>query len=483
VSFTSSNYSIAQSAGTVTITVNRTGGTAGAISVAYATASGTAVAGTDFTAASGTLNWADGDASSKSFVVAVSDATAFSGSRTFTATLSNSSGGATLSSPSSAGITISGSISGPVSGSGGPAAPTNFQMTSQDADRAGFSWTAAVGGAFPVASYNLYRSVGFQAPFSSTPYVTGITGTTYTDTAATNITTPGYGPQPYVPATIYNYAITAVDTHGNESPLQQQMIAWIYHDGVSYWSSQTNTYGAGFSTNMSDTAGQPASGPYDISLTMNLPGGNAYWLPYSGNPFLTNGVASWYMETGMFKYMTIDLKATYPGQTWQFDIYSRITAGDNENSGFVVLGGSDATFGPPSAVGQWVTYKVPLYPAPGVTTDGTSLEMGVGTWTGSISGSTLTVTSILSGMNVQGSAFLSGPGITGGPNGPSYPYPVGTENTSGGPGTYTISPAQGTTGTITINAQRTNLYKFDIIDLGTNTPRTTYINNWGLTVE
>jgi len=104
-----SSYGVGQAAGTLSVTVNRTGGSSGAVSVTYATANGTAVAGTDFTASSGTLNWASGDSASKSFSVPVSNATPFSGSKAFTVALSSPTGGATLSSPSSAGVTIAGS--------------------------------------------------------------------------------------------------------------------------------------------------------------------------------------------------------------------------------------------------------------------------------------------------------------------------------------------------------------------------------------
>ncbi len=104
-----SSYGIGQAAGIVSVTVNRTGGSSGAVSVTYATANGTAVAGTDFTAGSGTLTWASGDAASKSFSVPIINLTPFSGNKAFTVELSGPTGGATLGSPSSAGITITGS--------------------------------------------------------------------------------------------------------------------------------------------------------------------------------------------------------------------------------------------------------------------------------------------------------------------------------------------------------------------------------------
>jgi hypothetical protein len=61
--FSAANYTIAEKGGTATISVTRTGGNIGAVSVNYTTLNGTATAGSDYVAASGTLNWADGDAS------------------------------------------------------------------------------------------------------------------------------------------------------------------------------------------------------------------------------------------------------------------------------------------------------------------------------------------------------------------------------------------------------------------------------------
>jgi hypothetical protein len=54
---------------TYVATVQRVGGSDGAVSVDYATSNGTAVAGTDYTATGGTLNWAGGDATPKTFEV------------------------------------------------------------------------------------------------------------------------------------------------------------------------------------------------------------------------------------------------------------------------------------------------------------------------------------------------------------------------------------------------------------------------------
>lgn len=69
--FASSTYTIAENGGNLTVTVNRVGGTAGTLTVPYSTINGTAVAGQDFTAVTGTLTWLPGDASPRTFVVPV----------------------------------------------------------------------------------------------------------------------------------------------------------------------------------------------------------------------------------------------------------------------------------------------------------------------------------------------------------------------------------------------------------------------------
>ncbi len=56
-------------AGSVTLLVTREGGNAGAASVKFATVDSSAIAGIDYTAQSGTLVWADGDATSRNIVV------------------------------------------------------------------------------------------------------------------------------------------------------------------------------------------------------------------------------------------------------------------------------------------------------------------------------------------------------------------------------------------------------------------------------
>jgi len=103
LAFSAATYSALNSAANASISVNRGGGTSGAVSVQYATSDGTAHAGTDYTAASGMLNWSNGDSSTKSFSVPILHGAT---GGTVNLTLSSAGGGATLGSPSTAVLTI-----------------------------------------------------------------------------------------------------------------------------------------------------------------------------------------------------------------------------------------------------------------------------------------------------------------------------------------------------------------------------------------
>jgi hypothetical protein len=90
--------------GTV-ITVSRTGGTTGAVSVHYATSNGSASAA-DYTSTSGTLNWAAGDSTAQSFTVAINDDVLAEINETIVLSLTSPAGGAALGNPVTATLTI-----------------------------------------------------------------------------------------------------------------------------------------------------------------------------------------------------------------------------------------------------------------------------------------------------------------------------------------------------------------------------------------
>ena len=106
VQFTAASANVTETAGSVTLSVSRLGGSTGAISVDYTTADDTAFAGTDYQATSGTLTWADGDTTAKTITVPILNRGLSSGSTLFLVNLSNPTGGVTLASPTQAGVTI-----------------------------------------------------------------------------------------------------------------------------------------------------------------------------------------------------------------------------------------------------------------------------------------------------------------------------------------------------------------------------------------
>ncbi len=110
--FASSTFSVPEQSGPATITVSRQNGALGAVGVNYATvaAGSTATAGSDYTAVSGTLTWADGDVSSKTFTIPIVNDLLIDGliegNQIVNLALSAASGGASLGTPSTAVLTI-----------------------------------------------------------------------------------------------------------------------------------------------------------------------------------------------------------------------------------------------------------------------------------------------------------------------------------------------------------------------------------------
>jgi hypothetical protein len=104
IQFNSASYSAGEGDGKVTVTVTRSGDTASAASVRYATSDGTAKEGKDYVSSFGLLNFAAGE-TSKTFPVLVIDNGYVGGNRTVNLTLSNATG-ASLSTQSTAVLTI-----------------------------------------------------------------------------------------------------------------------------------------------------------------------------------------------------------------------------------------------------------------------------------------------------------------------------------------------------------------------------------------
>jgi hypothetical protein len=104
VSFSAAPYSAGEGAGTATITVGLSPAASGEVTVDYATSDGTATAGADYTAATGTLTFNPG-VTSQTFTVPILDDTVDEANETVNLALSNPVN-ATLGTPGAATLTI-----------------------------------------------------------------------------------------------------------------------------------------------------------------------------------------------------------------------------------------------------------------------------------------------------------------------------------------------------------------------------------------
>ncbi len=103
--FTANSYPMDESAGNVTLTVQRTGGLGTMVSADYATADGTATNGLKYTAVSGTLTFGANE-TNQVIVVPILNNGFVDGTKTFRVILSNPTGGAVLGTRTNATVSI-----------------------------------------------------------------------------------------------------------------------------------------------------------------------------------------------------------------------------------------------------------------------------------------------------------------------------------------------------------------------------------------
>jgi plastocyanin len=138
--FSLASYIVGEGNGSATIAVQRLGGDDGAVSVHYAATAGTATAGQDFTAVSGTLSWVDHDHANKTFTVPVINDTATETTETVLLALSSPAGGTTLDAAHTS-ATLSIQDNDPGSGGGAVAAPGNLTATAASTSEIDLAWT------------------------------------------------------------------------------------------------------------------------------------------------------------------------------------------------------------------------------------------------------------------------------------------------------------------------------------------------------
>jgi len=161
--FSLAAYTMGEAGPAATIVVTRANGSAGAVTVDYATSNGTATAGSDYTATSGTLSFAAGILS-RTFTIPILNDTTAEPAETVNLSLSTPTGGGYLGSPATAVLTITDNEpvvqfslaaykvteTGPTATivatrTGGPTAFTVDYATSNGTATAGSDYTAASG--------------------------------------------------------------------------------------------------------------------------------------------------------------------------------------------------------------------------------------------------------------------------------------------------------------------------------------------------
>jgi Calx-beta domain len=352
-----SSYSIAQSAGSVTVSVSRTGGSSGAVGVSYATANGTAVSGTDYTNKSGTLQWASGDATAKTISIPISNATAFSGNKSFKIALSAATGGAAVGSPSSATVSITGDAA---------AAAGSLQLSA-----AGYS-IAESGGSLSVTVNRTGGSNGAISVAYATANGTATAGTDYTsasgtlnwasgDAASKMISIPVSNATPYSGSKTLTVALSSPAGGATLSTPNSATVTiigsqvapagstlWVYYNGVFNWGGDWS-----FAATLTylDVTGAPLTGPFDILVTSQQWGG---WQPFVSGNCQSN--ISQCFNTTPYKYVIFSAKPTVANQNFNVGFMS---SGDTPD-GTSTDTASYCSGGGNPAVGQWESCKIPL---------------------------------------------------------------------------------------------------------------------------
>lgn len=114
LAFGSPTYNVSEDGSSVTVTVQRSGGSSGAVSALILPSGGSATPGADYNPILAPVSWGPGDGTPKTFVVSVLNDTLTEGDETLHLSLGTPTGGAVLGSPATTIITIADDDAGPL---------------------------------------------------------------------------------------------------------------------------------------------------------------------------------------------------------------------------------------------------------------------------------------------------------------------------------------------------------------------------------
>ncbi len=297
--FTTGAFRGAEGQGTVPLTLERVGGTDGAVSVTVSTGTpATATPGVDFTALSQTVSFADGQTTATVPFTILNDTAVEGVDETLTVSLSSPGGGATLGSPNTAvvtiddndatfdttPITIPGTGTGGVSGMPAAAYPSRIHITGAPTQIAGVEVTVTgFAHQVPVDVDILLVGPGGQNVMlmSDVGGQTAVSGINLTFTDAATATIPAAGPM-----ASGRYAVSDDDAGGTDpfpapAPAPSNATNLSAFQGINpngVWSlyvvddasGDIGSIAAGWSLNLLPAVVPSAGGPYTIAEGQTL---------------------------------------------------------------------------------------------------------------------------------------------------------------------------------------------------------------------
>ena len=320
--FSSSNYVVSAGGGAgqtlATITVLRTNGASGIVSVSYNTTNGTALAGLQYISTSGILTFGDG-VMSQTFTVPVFNTSVANVALNLSLLLSNPTGGAGLVSPTNATLTILNTNTGFYFAAATNSAPENSGFVSLTVLRNNTNGQAAV-------DFYTADGTGTNAAINGTNYVgQGGTLVFVNGQLSTNIIVP----------LIYNPLVTGdlVFTVGLTNANQAQLIApsnavVVVQDadaGINFTNAAMSVLKNGTNAVVAVVCSNPRVEPVSVSY-FTADGTATNGIDYTatnGTLVFTNGVTTNYVTVpilnnqlleGNVNFTVVLTNATYPGQ-------------------------------------------------------------------------------------------------------------------------------------------------------------------------